>query len=84
MITFDINGAIVEFDDTMDNYNSIRKQFQTYAFNISNQFEEDCLNNAHTIKQISEQALAIGEGLIDSIIKKGVETIVTYRVITID
>ena len=84
MITFDINGAIVEFDDTMDNYNSIRKQFQTYAFNISNQFEEDCLNNAHTIKQISEQALEIGEGLIDSIIKKGVETIVTYRVITID
>ena len=42
MITFDINGAIVEFDDSMDNYNSIRKKFQTYAFNIYNQFEKDC------------------------------------------
>ena len=84
MITFDINGAIVEFDDTMDNYNSIRKKFQTYSFNISNQFEEDCLNNFHTIKQISDQALEIGDKLIDSIIKKGVETIVTYGVITID
>ena len=84
MITFDINGAIVEFDDTMNNYNSIRKKFQTYAFNISNQFEEDCLNNFHTIKQISDQALEIGDKLIDSIIKKGVETIVTYGVITID
>lgn len=84
MITFDINGAIVEFDETMDNYNSIRKQFQAYAFNISNKFEEDCLNNAHTIKQISEQCLTIGEELIDSIIKKGVEIIVNYKLITVD
>ena len=84
MVNFDINGAIVEFDDTMDNYNSIRKQFKSYALNTSNTFEEKCLNNFHTIKQISDQALAFGEELIDGIIKKGVETIVTYKVITID
>ena len=84
MITFDINGAIVEFDETMDNYNSIRKLFQNCAFDISNTFEEDCLNNTHTMKQIADKALILGEELIDSVIKKGIETIVTYRVITID
>lgn len=84
MITFDINGAIVEFDEPMDNYNTIRKLFKTYAVNISKEFEERCLNEAHTIKQLSEISLQIGEELIDNIIKKGVETIVTYRVITVD
>lgn len=84
MVTFDINGAIVEFDDRMDNYNSIRRQFKSCAFNMSNIFEENCLNNAHTMKQVADQALTLGEELIDSVIKKGVETIVTYRVITID
>lgn len=84
MITFDINGATVEFDDTMDNYNSIRIQFQTCAFNISSKFEETCLNNTHTIKQVSDQALELGEDLIDEVIKKGVETIVSYKVITVD
>ena len=84
MITFDINGAIVEFDETMDNYNTIRKLFKTYAVNISKEFEEKCLSNANTIKQLSEIGLQIGEELIDNVIKKGIETIVTYKVITVD
>ena len=28
MVAFDINGAIVEFDEKMNNYNSIRKLFK--------------------------------------------------------
>ena len=31
MVTFDINGAIVEFDEKTDNYNSIRKSFKNQA-----------------------------------------------------
>ena len=31
MVTFDINGAIVEFDEKTDNYNSIRKSFKNHA-----------------------------------------------------
>ena len=31
MVTFDINGAIIEFDEKMDNYNSIRKTFKNQA-----------------------------------------------------
>ena len=34
MVTFDINGAIVEFDEKMDNYNSIRKTFKNQAEEI--------------------------------------------------
>ena len=29
MVTFDINGAIIEFDEKMDNYNSIRKHLKS-------------------------------------------------------
>ena len=28
MITFDINGAIIKFDEKRDNYNTIRKNFK--------------------------------------------------------
>ena len=36
MVTFDINGAIIEFDEKMDNYNSIRKTFKNQAEYASN------------------------------------------------
>ena len=41
MIAFDINGAIIKFDEQRDNYNTIRKIFLEYArkarkeFNVS-------------------------------------------------
>ena len=31
MIAFDINGAIIKFDEQRDNYNTIRKTFLEYA-----------------------------------------------------
>ena len=31
MIAFDINGAIIKFDEQRDNYNTIRKIFLEYA-----------------------------------------------------
>ena len=31
MITFDINGAIIKFDEKRDNYNTIRTNFKEYG-----------------------------------------------------
>ena len=31
MITFDINGAIIKFDEKRDNYNRIRNEFKDYG-----------------------------------------------------
>lgn len=84
MISFDINGAIIEFDEKMNNYNNIRKFFKSYALDKSSEFEEESLNKIQTIKQISEKCLLLGEKIIDEAIKKGVENIVKYDVITID
>lgn len=84
MVTFDINGAIVEFDEKMDNYNSIRRSFKYLAIELSNEFEDYCLNNVQSLKQLSDIALNKGLENIEEAIKKGVETIVSYDVITID
>ena len=40
MSKFDINGAIIEFDEKMDNYNAIRKLFKEQAISLSNEFED--------------------------------------------
>lgn len=84
MITFDINGATVEFDEKMDNYNRVRKLFKLYARQASESFEEDCLNNIQSIKQISEKCLDIGIEYIECGLKKAIETIVSFDIITID
>lgn len=84
MITFDINGAIVNFDEKMDNYNSVRKLFKFYAIDSSNLFEEQCLSSIQSLKQLSEHSLSLGEEIIEDTLKKGIETIVSYGVITID
>lgn len=84
MITFDINGAIVEFDEKQENYNTIRKEFKEHAIEISEYFYEESLDSMRTIKQISEKALSIGEKYINEGLKKGVETIISYGVVTID
>ena len=60
MITFDINGAIVEFDEKMDNYNSIRKTFKNQAEENSENFKNYCLENLSTLKDLSEKSLEIG------------------------
>ena len=84
MVTFDINGAIVEFDEKTDNYNSIRKSFKNQAEYARDNFKNYCLNNILTLKDLSEKSLEIGMYNIESTIKKGVETLVGYNLITID
>ncbi|MEF9990633.1 MAG: kinase [Romboutsia sp.] len=84
MVKFDINGAIVEFDEKKDNYNSIRRLFKSYARDLSDTFEDECLNNIQSIKQLSDKGLCIGEALIDDLLRKAIECIVSYGIITID
>ena len=84
MVTFDINGAIVEFDEKTDNYNSIRKSLKNQAEYARDNFKNYCLNNILTLKDLSEKSLEIGMYNIESTIKKGVETLVGYNLITID
>lgn len=84
MVTFDINGAIIEFDEKMDNYNKIRKDIKLKAIELSNEFETRCSNNIQSLKQLSDNGLSYGLEYIESAIKKGVETMVRYDLITID
>ena len=84
MVTFDINGAVVEFDEKMNNYNSIRKLFKNQAEKNSEDFKNYCLDNILTLKDFSEKSLEIGLNSIEKSIKKGVETIISYNLITID
>ncbi|RDY25884.1 kinase [Romboutsia weinsteinii] len=84
MISFDINGAIVDFDERLDNYNRIRRVFKEIARDSQGNFEDYCLNNIQNIKQISDKCLNIGENLIEQALKKSIETIVSYGVLTID
>lgn len=84
MVTFDINGAVVEFDEKMDNYNTIRRLFKNQAEKNSENFKNYCLDNILTLKDLSENSLEVGLNFIEESIKKGVETIISYNLITID
>ena len=84
MVTFDINGAIIEFDEKMDNYNKIRRELKLKAIELSKEFEARCTDNIKSLKQLSDNGLGYGLEYIESAIKKGVETIVRYDVITVD
>lgn len=84
MSKFDINGAIVEFDEKMDNYNAIRKLFKEQAISLSNEFEDYSLSNYKNLKRISENCLNLGLDFIEQSIKSGVETLISYDVITVD
>lgn len=84
MSKFDINGAIIEFDEKMDNYNEIRRNFKIHAKEASIRFEDSCLANIKNMKGLSENSLNIGLDIIEEVLKKGVETIVSFDIITID
>ncbi len=84
MVTFDINGAIVEFDERMNNYNSIRKSFKNQAQESKDNFTNYCINNISTLKELSDKSLEFGNENIDLAIKKGIESLVSYNLITID
>lgn len=84
MIAFDINGAIIKFDEQRDNYNTIRKIFLEYARKARKEFQEYCDENLTTFRQLNDKYLAFCERLIDEGIKKGVEILVSYNVIVVD
>ena len=84
MVTFDINGAVVEFDEKMDNYNTIRRLFKNQAEKNSENFKNYCLDNILTLKDLSENSVEVALNIIEESIKKGVETIISYNLITID
>lgn len=84
MIKFDINGAIVEFDESMDNYNTIRKLYRKYAEDTSLLYESVCVERFSSVKQLSEKGCELGLNFINDIIKKSIECIVSYGVIVVD
>ena len=84
MIAFDINGAIIKFDEQRDNYNTIRKIFLEYARKARKEFQEYCDENLTTFRQLNDKNLVFCERLIDEGIKKGVEILVSYNVIVVD
>ena len=84
MIAFDINGALIKFDEQRDNYNTIRKIFLEYARKARKEFQEYCDENLTTFRQLNDKYLVFCERLIDEGIKKGVEILVSYNVIVVD
>lgn len=84
MVTFDINGSIIKFDDKRDKYNTIRRNFKNYGEESSKQFMDYCLGSITNTRHINEKQLEYGRNLINKVIKKGVETLVEYNIITID
>ena len=84
MITFDINGANIKFDVQMENYNKIRNLFKFSAIKESQRFRDECIKNFHSLKQVSERGLKLGEKYLTESFKLGIETIVSYDIITID
>lgn len=80
---FDINGAVIEFSEEKVRYNSIRKKFASKANSLRNSFKEECIGR-YTSKNLNEIGLSLGEKYINECIKKAVETIVAYGIITID
>src|SRR5690625_4088987 len=84
MITFDINGSIVEFDVYMDNYNKIRKQFDIYAKDSVSIFNDNLIDNIINLNDLHKKSLELGNELIDSILKKGIKTLIEYKLITVD
>ena len=59
MVTFDINGAIIEFDEKMDNYNNIRRELKLKAIELSNEFEARCTDNIKSLKQLNNYLIFI-------------------------
>lgn len=84
MVSFDINGSIIKFDEKRDNYNRIRNEFKDYGSEASEKFKNYCLDNSANMRRLNEKQLEYGENLINEAIRKGVETIVNYNIITID
>lgn len=83
MEEFDINGAIIKFSEEQIRYNSIRKNFLDKATNYKFKMKEE-LSKSYTKRDIYDNGLKIYKNFINSFIKKGVEILVNYGLITID
>ena len=73
MVTFDINGAIVEFDEKTDNYNSIRKSFKNQAEyardnfkNMTNVFVSTVWNEVEKTLRKSDLLIFCGYSFADA------------------
>lgn len=80
---FDINGSIIKFSEEKVRYNKIRKEFLSQANKYKVQFKKEFTTN-HKFKDISEIGLNLFENYIGNCIKKGVEIVVNYGIITLD
>nr|WP_284693999.1 kinase [Paeniclostridium ghonii] len=80
---FDINGAIIRFSEEKIRYNTIRKEFLNQANEYKDKFKKELSKN-YTSKDINETGLKLYKEYIDNCIKKGVEIVVNYEIITID
>ncbi|MCU9812741.1 hypothetical protein [Paraclostridium sp. AKS81] len=80
---FDINGALIKFPEEKVRYNSIRKEFLNQATEYKCKLKKE-LSKDYTSKDINEVGVKLYEEYIDNCIKKGVEIVVNYEIITID
>lgn len=83
MEEFDINGALIKFPEEKVRYNSIRKEFLNQATEYKCKLKKELSKN-YTSKDINEVGVKLYEEYIDNCIKKGVEIVVNYEIITID
>lgn len=83
MEEFDVNGAVIRFSEEKVRYNSIRKEFLNQANEYRDKLKKELSKN-YTSKDINEASLKLYEEYIESCIKKGVEIVVNYEIITID
>ena len=83
MEKFDINGAIIEFSEEQVRYNSIRKEFLEQALKYKLKMKKDLLKKS-TKREISNYGIEIYKDFVEDFIKRGVEIVVNYGIITID
>ncbi len=84
MVSFDINGSIIKFDEKREEYNTIRKNFKEYGEEYRDIFVKYCLENVTNIRQINGKHLEYAQNMTDEVIRKGVETLIRYNILTID
>lgn len=81
---FDINGAKVEFDEKKHNYNMIRREFKFMAIKFKNEFCNNLYDSTLNLNELYDNSLDFYKSYLEFAIKKGVETLVNFKLITID
>lgn len=81
---FDINGAKVEFNEKKHNYNLIRREFKFFANNSKNDFNENMINTTINLNELLEKSLKLYNEYLELGLRKSIESIIEYKLITID